>query len=160
MRTEKMVDTRKMHIGVMVIEKIVIHGNNKDPKLLARESVASALANVDNVDKIVDDLEQYKKKVSQMKETLKKERGEGQILKRKHEDILSELEKLREACQILQSDKDALVLSVNIIEGEKKDLEKQIVEVEQKGDAAIKRVEELEAQNLLLREQLQVAKEK
>ena len=45
-------------------------------------------------------------------------------MKRKHEDSLSELEKLREACQILQYDKDALVLSINIIEGEKKDLEK------------------------------------
>ena len=42
----------------------------------------------------------------------------------KHEDSLSELEKLREACQILQFDMDSLVLLVNIIEGEKKDLEK------------------------------------
>ena len=56
--------------------------------------------------------------------------------------------------------KDALVLLVNIIEGEKKYLEKQIIEAKQKGDAASKRVEELEAQNLLLRKQLQVAKEK
>ena len=76
------------------------------------------------------DLEQYKKKVVQMKETLKKEKDDGQSLKRKNEDILSEIEKSREACQILQSDKDALVLSVNIIEGEKKDLEKKVVEVE------------------------------
>ena len=72
---------------------------------------------------------------------MKKERGEGQILKRKHEDILSELEKLREACQILQYEKDSLVLSINIIEGEKKDLEKQVEEVEHKGDATNKRVE-------------------
>ena len=60
----------------MVTEKIVVHGTNKDPKLLTTEGVASALANVDNVDKMVDDLEQYKDKISQMKETLKKERGE------------------------------------------------------------------------------------
>ena len=129
MRTEKRVDTGKKQ-GIMVTEKTVVHGTDKDPKLLSRESVALTLANVDIVDKIVDDLEQYKKKVSQMKETLKKERGEGQSLKRKHEDSLSELEKLREACQMLQSDKDALVLSVNIIEGEKKDLKKQVAEVE------------------------------
>ena len=89
-----------------------------------------ALENEDNVDKIMTDLEQYKNKVVQMKETLKKERGEGQILKRKHEDILSELEKLREACQILQSNKDSCVLSINIIEGEKKDLKKQVAKVE------------------------------
>ena len=91
MRTEKRVDTGKKP-GTMVTEKTVIHGTNKDPRLLARAGVASTLANVDNVDKIVDDLEQYKKKVSQMKETSKKERGEGQSLKRKHEDSLSELE--------------------------------------------------------------------
>ena len=50
-------------------------------------------------------------------------------MKRKHVDRLSELEKLREACQISESDKDSLVLSINIIEGEKKDLEKQVTEV-------------------------------
>ena len=95
MRIEKKVDTEEKQ-GIMVTEKTIIHGTDKDPRLLAMVGVGLALANVDNVDKIVDDLEQYKKKVSQMKETLKKERGEGQILKRKHEDILSELEKLRE----------------------------------------------------------------
>ena len=84
--------------------------------------VASSLSNANNVEKMVDDLEQHKEKMSQMSKTLRIERGEGQSLKRKHEESLSELERLREACQILQSDKDALVLSVNIIEGEKKDL--------------------------------------
>ena len=72
----------------------------------------------------MNDQEQYKKKVFQMKETLKKERGKGQILKRKHEDIFSAVEKLREACQSLKYDKDDLVLSINIIEGENGDLEK------------------------------------
>ena len=51
-------------------------------------------------------------------------------------------------------------MSVNIIEGEKKDLEKQVEEVEYKGDATNKKIEELEAQNILLGEQLQEAKEK
>ena len=58
-----------------------------------------------------------------MRDTLKKERGEGQSLKRKHDDSLTELEKFKKACRILnfrQSDKDALVLSVNIIEWEKR----------------------------------------
>ena len=112
----------------MVTEKTIVHGTDKDPRLLAREGVASALANEDNVDKIMTDLEQYRKKVVQMKETMKKERGERQSLKRKHEDILSEIEKSKEACQILQSDKDALVLWVDIMEGEKRNLEKQVVE--------------------------------
>ena len=127
---------------------------------MARASVALALANEDNVDKIMTDLEQSQKKIAQMKETLKRERDEGQSLKRKHEDMLSTIEESREEFQTLLSDKEALVLSVNIIEGEKKYLEKHIREAVQKWDTANKRIEELEAQNLSLKEQLQVAEEK
>ena len=43
-----------------------------------------------------------------MKETLRKERGKVKYLKRKHDDILSEFEKLKEACQVMESDKDVL----------------------------------------------------
>ena len=64
--------------------------------------------------------------MSQVKETLRKERGEGKILKRKYDDTLTELERLKEAYQILQSDKDALMLSATITEGEKKDLEDKV----------------------------------
>ena len=132
----------------------------KIQRLMAREGVASSLANEDNVDKIMTDLEQSQKKIAQMKETLKRERGEGQSLKRNPEDMLSKIEKSKEACQTLQYDKDVLVLSLNIVEGEKKDLKKQVVEEIHKGDTTRKTVEEMEAQNLLLKEQMQVAKEK
>ena len=70
--------------------------------------------------------------------------------------MLSKIEKLKEACHTLQSDKDTLVLSLNIIAREKKDLENQVMEAVQKGDMASKRVEEIVAHNLLLGEQLQV----
>ena len=126
-RTEKKVDTGG-NKGVMVTKKIVVHGNNKYLIQMEKVGVALSLATEDNVDKIMTELEQSKKKIAQMKETLKRERGEGQSLKRKHEEMLNKIENLKEACQNLQSDKDALVLSVNIIEGEKKYLEKQIIE--------------------------------
>ena len=80
-----------------------------------------------------------------MKETLKRERNEGRSLKRKYEDMLSMIVESKVECQNLQSDKDALVLSVNIIEEEKKDLEKQVMEAMQKGDTTNKRVDELES---------------
>ena len=51
-----------------------------------------------------------------MKETLKKERNESQSLKRKCEDMISEIEVSKAECQTLQSDKDALVLSTRNIE--------------------------------------------
>ena len=72
MRTKNMVDTRKRHIGVMVTEKTVLHGTNKDPKLLSMAVVSSTIANVGNVEKMVDDLEQYKENMSQMRENLSK----------------------------------------------------------------------------------------
>ena len=72
MRTEKKVDTEKKHIGVMVTKKTIVHGTNEDPKLLPMEGVASTLVNAGNLDKMVDDLEQYKENMSQMRETLRK----------------------------------------------------------------------------------------
>ena len=62
MRTKNMVDTEKKNIGVMVTKKLVIHATNKDPKLLAMEGVALALVNADNVDKMVDDLNNIRRK--------------------------------------------------------------------------------------------------
>ena len=60
----------------MVTENIIIHGTNTDPNLLTMAGVASALANVDNVSQMVEDIKQYKEKMSQVEETLRKERGE------------------------------------------------------------------------------------
>ena len=110
-RTEKRMDSGDHPVDIMVIKKIILHGTNKDPKLLGVAGVASSLANAYNVNQMVDDLEKYKDKMSQVKETLRKERGEAKILKIKYDDTLTELERLKEAYQILQLDKDALILS-------------------------------------------------
>ena len=80
--------------------------------------------------------------MSQVEETLRKERGEGRILKRKHDDTLIELERLKEAYQILQSDKDALILLANITEGEKRDLEGKVLELEKQIDTTDKRIKD------------------
>ena len=53
MRTEKKVDTGENQ-EFMVTKKIIFHGTDKDPRLMAREGVASTLANEDNFDKIND----------------------------------------------------------------------------------------------------------
>ena len=67
--------------------------------------------------------DQYKDKMEQMKETLRKEQGEGRETKRKYDVTLSNLERLKEAYKILEAERDALVLSNTIISGENKDLE-------------------------------------
>ena len=51
-----------------------------------------------------------------MKETLKKERSESQSLKRKYEDMIDEVKVSKVECQILQAEKDALVISIGNIE--------------------------------------------
>ena len=89
-RTEKKVNTGGK-LGVMVTDKIVVHDTNKDPQLMARARVALTLAIEDNVDKIMIDLEQYQKRVTQLKETLNKERNKIQSLKRKYEDMIGEV---------------------------------------------------------------------
>ena len=50
--------------GVMVTDKAVVHGTDKDLRLMARVGVATALATEDNVDRIMTDLEQSQKKVT------------------------------------------------------------------------------------------------
>ena len=87
---------------------------------MERVGVATALDTEDNVDRIMTDLEQSQKKVTQLKETLKKERNESQNLKRKYEDMISEIEESKAECQALQLDKDALVLSASNIDKESK----------------------------------------
>ena len=57
--------------------------------------VASALTNADNVGKMVDDIEQYKEKMPQMKETLRKEREKGKALKETTMTLSQELERLK-----------------------------------------------------------------
>ena len=62
-------------------------------------------------------IDQCKEKMAQMKETLRKEQGEGREVKRNHEAMLSYLERLHEAYQILEAEREALVLSNTIING-------------------------------------------
>ena len=57
-----------------------------------------------------------------MKENLRKERGEGQELKRKHDDAFLKFERFKKAYQLLESEKYALIFSAAITEGEKRNI--------------------------------------
>ena len=83
----------------MVTDKTLVHGMHKDPQLIAIFGVDLTLAIEDNVDKLIIDLEQSRKSVAQLKETLKKERDESQKLKRKYEDMIGEVKVSRKECQ-------------------------------------------------------------
>ena len=75
----------------MIIDKTLVHGTNTDPILIARVGVALTQATEDNLYRLMMDLEQSRKNATQLKETLKKERDEGQNLKRKYEDMMNEV---------------------------------------------------------------------
>ena len=73
---------------ITVTEKTIVEKTNQDPKFLASISVVTAQVNADNVEKLMEDAYHYKEKMIKMEDTLIKEIGEGQELKRKHEESL------------------------------------------------------------------------
>ena len=58
------------------------------------------------------DLEQSRKNASQLKDTLRKERDEGQKLKRKFEDMRNEVNSSKAELQSIQVDKRSLEVAI------------------------------------------------
>ena len=73
----------------------MVHGTNIDPRFIARVRVELTQATEDNIDRLMTDLEQSRNNAAQLKETLKKERDEGQKMKRKYEDMMNEVKTSR-----------------------------------------------------------------
>ena len=74
----------------MINDKTVVHGTEEDPRLKIQARAALIHASEDNVDRIMIELEQSRKIAAQLRDTLKKERDEGNKLKRKFEDMQNE----------------------------------------------------------------------
>ena len=87
-RSEKMLKIGTQPNTITVTEKTIVEKTNQDPKFLASISVVTAQVNADNVEKLMEDAYHYKEKMIKMEDTLIKEIGEGQELKRKHEATL------------------------------------------------------------------------
>ena len=85
-RTERKVEAEGMP-GKMIRDTVVMIGMNLDPRLTIRVGTAILHASEDNIDKVMTELESYKKSFAQLKDTLKKEREEGNKLKRKFEHL-------------------------------------------------------------------------
>ena len=56
---------------------------------MASMGIANSYANAHNVDKLMENIEQYKGKMAEMKEVLRKDGKVGRESKRKYEAILS-----------------------------------------------------------------------
>ena len=95
---------------VTVSGKTIMQVTCQDPIFLASVNLAAPQANADNIGKLIEDAGHYKEKIRKMKNTLVKERKEGGELNRKHEETLSEFERLQKSYQDLELGKDALVV--------------------------------------------------
>ena len=78
----------------IVTEKMVVKYVEEDPKQMASMGIATTDANAHNISKLTKTLDQYKGKMAELKEVLKKEERVGRESKRKYEATLSDYEKL------------------------------------------------------------------
>ena len=99
-RTERKIETRGQS-GKMITDKTLVYGIDAYPRLTIRAGVALTQATEDDVERLMTDLEQSRKNVAQLKETLKKERDEGHELKRKFEDMQNEVKTSKAELQTL-----------------------------------------------------------
>ena len=131
---------------------------------MASMGVATTNANAHNISKLTETLDQYKGKMAEMKEVLRKEERVGQESKRKYEATLSDYDKLQQDYQILGEERDHLKQSNMILDREKRNLEssKEKMEVEKSiADQKYKaRIAELESQNSSLEVLLKVVNER
>ena len=72
-------------------------GTDEYPQPMASFGVATAQENSYNIHRLKEIVYQYKEKMVRVKDTMMKERGDGQEMKRKHEATLSEFERLQKA---------------------------------------------------------------
>ena len=70
-RTERKVEAEGM-LGKMITDTAVMLGTDLDPRLTIRAGTAILHASEDNIDKVMTELESYKKSSSQLKDTLMK----------------------------------------------------------------------------------------
>ena len=105
-RTEKRVEEEGM-VGKMITDKAVMIGTDVDPRITIRAETAILHASEDNIDKAMAKLESYKKSSAQPKDTLKREREEGNRLKQKVEHLQREMRTAETELQALHEERHA-----------------------------------------------------
>ena len=113
-----------------VMERTVMKNVEEHPKELATMGIANAYANAHNVNKLRENIEQYKGNMAEMKEVVRKEEKVGRKSKRKYEATLSELEIFQQRHKILEAERDNLKLSIEELSKEKGSLENKVAELE------------------------------
>ena len=84
------------------MERTVVKNVEDNPKQMDSMGIASTYENAHNIDKLIETLEQFKGKMDEMKEVLRKEERVCRESKREYEDTLLDYDKLQQEYQILE----------------------------------------------------------
>ena len=79
-RTERKIEVEGM-TSKMISDKSMMVGTDTDPRFIISSGKAAIHASEDNIDRLMKEVESTKKTSSQLKDTLRKEREEGNKLK-------------------------------------------------------------------------------
>ena len=126
----------------MITDKAMMVGTNVDTRFTIRAGTAAIHASEDNIDRMMIELELAKKTSSQLKDTLRKEREEGNRLKRKYEHVLREMESSKGEVHALQ-------VEIQAKETEQEALEKaqqEAHDLKRDKEQLLEKVEDLEEQ--------------
>ena len=102
-RTEQKIEAEGM-TSTMITDKAVMVGTDKDPKFVIRAGRTAIDATEDNVDRMMKEIDSTKKTSAQLKDTLRKEREDGNRLKRKYEHVLKEMEATKSEIHAIQQE--------------------------------------------------------
>ena len=75
----------------MILDTAVMLGTYQDPRFTLRVGAALIDVSEDNINKVMTELESSRKSSAQLKDTLRKEREDGNRLKRKFEHLQREM---------------------------------------------------------------------
>ena len=100
-RTERKIEAEEM-TSTMITDKLVMVGTDKDPRLVIRAGKEAIGDSEDNIDRLMNEVESTKKTSSQLKDTLRREREEGNRLKIKYEHVLKEMEATKSEIHAIQ----------------------------------------------------------
>ena len=140
-RTEIKVEAEGM-AGTMITDMAVMIGTDMHPRLTIGAGTAILHASEDNIDKVMTKLESYKKSSEQLKDTLKREREEGNKLKRKFEHLQRDMRIAAVELQALHERRQAQEATQEHLE----QVQAEEQELKKEKEQLLEKVEELEEQ--------------
>ena len=124
----------------MITDTTGMLGTDQDPRFTLRAGDAFINTSEDNMNKVLNDLESSNKSSAQLKDTLRKEREEGNRLKRKYEDMQREMKIAEAELQALHEERQARETTQECLEKVQNEYE----ELKAKKETLLQKVEELE----------------